>query len=103
MAGNEEALSKGSLWRVVSIDICTFSGTSELPFDRLLKEMDKQILAGNIKEKVLVQAGHTKYRSENMDFLDFTTYEHMATLYREASLIITHGGNRLDYNGDEDG
>ncbi|WP_338449562.1 PssE/Cps14G family polysaccharide biosynthesis glycosyltransferase [Niallia oryzisoli] len=67
-------------------------GTFELPFDRLLKEVDKQISAGNIKEEVLVQAGHTKYRSNQMKFIDFTTYEHMAELYREASFIITHGG-----------
>ncbi|KAA9015478.1 PssE/Cps14G family polysaccharide biosynthesis glycosyltransferase [Niallia endozanthoxylica] len=67
-------------------------GTFELPFDRLLKEVDKQISAGNIKEEVLVQAGHTKYRSNQMEFIDFTTYEHMAELYRESNLIITHGG-----------
>lgn len=67
-------------------------GTHELPFDRLLKEIDKLILAGKINEEVLVQAGHTKFRSERMKFFDFTTYEHMAELYREASLIITHGG-----------
>ncbi len=67
-------------------------GTFELPFDRLLKEVDKQISAGNIKEEVLVQAGHTKYRSNQMEFIDFTTYEHMAELYRKASFIITHGG-----------
>lgn len=67
-------------------------GTFELPFDRLLKEVDKQISAGNIKEEVLVQAGHTKYRSNQMKFIDFTTYEHMAELYRKASFIITHGG-----------
>ena len=67
-------------------------GTHELPFDRLLKEIDKLILAGDIKEEVIVQAGHTKYRSEQMNFMDFTTYEHMAELYQQASLIITHGG-----------
>lgn len=67
-------------------------GTHELPFDRLLEEIDKLILAGKINEEVLVQAGHTKYRSERMKFFDFTTYEHMAELYREANLIITHGG-----------
>lgn len=67
-------------------------GTHELPFDRLLKEIDQQILSGNIKEQVLVQAGHTKYRSTEMDFIDFTTYDEMTKLYEEASFIITHGG-----------
>jgi len=67
-------------------------GTHELPFDRLLNEIDKQIVAGTIKEEVLVQAGHTKYKSTNMNIFDFTTYEHMADLYRKANYIITHGG-----------
>ncbi|MBU8881157.1 exopolysaccharide biosynthesis protein [Bacillus sp. FJAT-29790] len=67
-------------------------GTHELPFDRLLKEIDHQIDNGNITENVLVQAGHTKYRSNKMDFIDFTTYEEMAELYEKASFIITHGG-----------
>lgn len=67
-------------------------GTHELPFDRLLKEMDRQILVGNVKEEVLVQAGHTKYQSEHMEIFDFTTYENMEKLYKEASFIITHGG-----------
>ncbi|WP_413307023.1 PssE/Cps14G family polysaccharide biosynthesis glycosyltransferase [Bacillus sp. 1P10SD] len=67
-------------------------GTHELPFDRLLKKIDKQILLGNINEEVLVQAGHTKYYSKNMQIFDFTTYEHMADLYRKANFIITHGG-----------
>lgn len=67
-------------------------GTHELPFDRLLKEIDKQIVAGNINEEVVVQAGHTKYKSKNMNIFDFTTYEQMADLYGKANFIITHGG-----------
>lgn len=91
MAGNEEALSKGYLWGFYLL-ILVVLGTFELPFDRLLKELDKQILAGNIKEEVVVQAGHTKYQSKNMDLFDFTTYEKMAELYQDARFIITHGG-----------
>lgn len=67
-------------------------GTHELPFDRLLKEIEHQIQVGNINERVLVQAGHTRYRTSKMDFIEFTTYEEMARLYDEASIIITHGG-----------
>jgi UDP-N-acetylglucosamine transferase subunit ALG13 len=91
MGGNEETLSEGCIWRV-DLLIFVVLGTHELPFDRLLKEIDKQILAGIIKEKVLVQAGHTKYRSSQMEFFDFTTYEHMDYLYKNARLIVTHGG-----------
>jgi UDP-N-acetylglucosamine transferase subunit ALG13 len=91
VAGNEEALSKSDLWRV-SLLILVVLGTHELPFYRLLKGIDKQILAGNIEEEVLVQAGHTRYQSNNMKLFDFTTYEYMAALYKKASVIITHGG-----------
>ncbi|WML41213.1 PssE/Cps14G family polysaccharide biosynthesis glycosyltransferase [Neobacillus sp. OS1-2] len=67
-------------------------GTHELSFDRLLKEIDKQIEVGNINEEVVVQAGHTKYKSKNMTIFDFTTYERMGDLYKKANYIITHGG-----------
>lgn len=67
-------------------------GTHELPFNRLLEEINRQIQEGNITERVLVQAGHTKYRSPEMDFIDFTTYEEMNHLYEQARIIITHGG-----------
>ncbi|RSK28722.1 exopolysaccharide biosynthesis protein [Bacillus sp. HMF5848] len=67
-------------------------GTHELPFNRLLKEIDSQIAKGNITEKVIVQVGHTPYRSNTMEFFQFTTYDDMARLYEEARIIITHGG-----------
>lgn len=67
-------------------------GTHELPFNRLLREIDRQISAGIIMEEVIVQAGHTKYQSNQMKIFDFTTYEHMADLYHKANIIITHGG-----------
>jgi UDP-N-acetylglucosamine transferase subunit ALG13 len=67
-------------------------GTHELPFTRLLKEVEKQIMVGNIDEEVIVQVGHTPYRSPYMQMIEFTTYDEMERLYREASFIITHGG-----------
>jgi UDP-N-acetylglucosamine transferase subunit ALG13 len=67
-------------------------GTHELPFTRLLEAIDEQIELGNINEEVIVQVGHTRYRSDNMKFIKFTTYEEMERLYREARFIITHGG-----------
>lgn len=67
-------------------------GTHELPFRRLLEEIDRLVESGVIQERVLVQAGHTKYRSDLMEIFDFTTYEQMADYYKQASLVITHGG-----------
>ncbi|RAK19906.1 UDP-N-acetylglucosamine transferase subunit ALG13 [Anoxybacillus vitaminiphilus] len=67
-------------------------GTHELPFTRLLREVEKQILNGNIQDEVIVQLGHTPYKSPYMKTIKFTSYENMERLYRDADLIITHGG-----------
>ena len=45
-------------------------GTQDKVFNRLLEAIDKEIEKGNIKEKVVVQAGCTKYESKNMEVLD---------------------------------
>ena len=41
-------------------------GTQDKGFPRLLDAIEKQIKKGNIKEKVIVQAGLTEYKSKNM-------------------------------------
>ena len=46
-------------------------GTQDKSFKRLLEAIDKQINAGKIKDKVVVQAGLTKYSSDNMEIFDF--------------------------------
>lgn len=63
-------------------------GTQFEPFDRLLKELDKQ----DLNEEIIVQAGHTKFESSKMKILDFIPYEEMNDLVDKARIIITHGG-----------
>ena len=46
-------------------------GTQDKQFTRLLKAVDKEIEKGNIKDKVVVQAGQTKYESKKMEIFDF--------------------------------
>lgn len=72
--------------------ILVILGTQDKPFDRLLKAIDKEIVNGNIKEKVIVQAGNTKYKSKNMEIFDFVSNDEMQEFNKSASLIITHGG-----------
>ncbi|WP_433744862.1 PssE/Cps14G family polysaccharide biosynthesis glycosyltransferase [Falsibacillus pallidus] len=67
-------------------------GTHELPFNRLLKAVDEELKNGSINERVVVQSGHTPYRTERMEFIPFMTYHDMEEFYKESSLIITHGG-----------
>ena len=67
-------------------------GTQDKTFDRLLKAIDKQIKLGNIKDKVIVQAGFTKYESDNMEIFDLISMKKFDELIDDATLVITHGG-----------
>lgn len=67
-------------------------GTNDNSFERLLKAIDKEIEKGTIKDKVIVQAGCTKYTSKNMEILDLIPREEFDKLISECDLLITHGG-----------
>ena len=67
-------------------------GTQDKSFDRLLKAIDKEIENKNIKEKVIVQAGYTKYKSDNMKIFDLVSEEELEKLVKKCDLLITHGG-----------
>ena len=47
--------------------ILVMLGTQNNSFHRLLEEIDKLIKKEVIQEKVIVQAGYTKYETSNMD------------------------------------
>lgn len=63
-------------------------GTQKQPFTRLLDAIEN----ANIKDEIIVQAGHTKYLSNKMKVFDFISYEEMDKLVDKADIIITHGG-----------
>ena len=67
-------------------------GTQDKSFTRLLKAIDREIEKGTIKEKVIVQAGLTKYTSPNMEILDLVSEEKFEELIEKCDLLITHGG-----------
>jgi UDP-N-acetylglucosamine transferase subunit ALG13 len=90
--GNDEAdLSESSLWGVHLL-ILVVLGTHELPFTRLLEEVERLKKEGFITEEVIVQAGHTKYESDVLNIKPFVNYEVMDQLMEDASVIITHAG-----------
>ena len=72
--------------------ILVLLGTQANDFSRLLKEIEKQIDNGTIKEEVIVQAGSTKYESQKMKQFDLLPKEQIEELKETASFIITHGG-----------
>ena len=67
-------------------------GTQDKDFSRLLKAVDREIENGNIKDKVIVQAGQTKYESKNMEIFDLVPAPEFDKMMDDADIIITHGG-----------
>ena len=74
-------------------------GTQDKSFDRLLKQIDKDIENGNIKDKVIVQAGYTKYESNNMEIFDYVSQEKLNEYITECDFMITHAGVGSILNG----
>ena len=67
-------------------------GTQDKSFKRLLDAIQQEINNGNIKEKVVVQAGCTKYDSKNMEIFDLIDRDKFNELIQECNILITHGG-----------
>lgn len=67
-------------------------GTQDKSFSRLLKAIDKEIEKGTIKDKVVVQAGFTKYKSKNMEIFDLIPADKFDQYIEKSDLVITHGG-----------
>ncbi len=72
--------------------ILVMLGTQNNSFYRLLDEVEKNIQNENIKEEVIVQAGFTKYNSQNMKIFGMMKKEKLEKLVDDANLIITHAG-----------
>lgn len=67
-------------------------GTQDKPFTRLLDAIQKAIDEHIILDEVVVQAGHTKYRSDNMKIFDFINQAEFSQMLEKADIVITHGG-----------
>lgn len=67
-------------------------GTQDKSFVRLLEHIDNLIENGVIKEKVVVQAGFTKYNSNNMEIFNLIPKDEFDDLIKNCRYIISHGG-----------
>lgn len=67
-------------------------GTQDKPFNRLLEAVQTQIDKGVIKDRVVVQAGCTKFESKDMEIFDLIPMDDFDKLMCECDLLITHGG-----------
>ena len=67
-------------------------GTQDKSFSRLLEAIQKEIDNHNIKDKVIVQAGHTKFKSDDMEIFDLVPMDKLNDYIDKCDLLITHGG-----------
>lgn len=67
-------------------------GTHEQPFDRLIKEVDRLIHSGVIKEEVFIQRGICSMVPLNCPSSEVISYDDMFKKVNEARIVITHGG-----------
>lgn len=67
-------------------------GTQDKSFKRLLDAIQREIDKGNIKDKVIVQAGKTKYESNDMEIFDLIPTNKFSELVKKCDILITHGG-----------
>ena len=69
-------------------------GTQDKKFPRLLEALQKKIDEGKIdkKEEIIVQAGSTKYKSNDMKIFDYIPISQFEDYIERADLIICHAG-----------
>lgn len=67
-------------------------GTQDKEFTRLLRKVQKLIDKKIIIEKVIVQAGATNFKSEDMIIRKYMTMKDFKNTIKESDYIITHGG-----------
>lgn len=67
-------------------------GTQDVPFDRLITSVEKQIKKGIIKEEVIVQSGCSKHKSNLMKIINYMDTDEFKKTIKKANIVITHGG-----------
>ncbi|MBI2145781.1 hypothetical protein HYU22_00395 [Candidatus Woesearchaeota archaeon] len=59
-------------------------------FEELVQKVDELVAGGKIRDKVIIQLGHGKYKPRQCEW--FTFKSPLTPYYRKASLVISHGG-----------
>lgn len=67
-------------------------GSQKFQFNRLLREIDKLIEDGYIKENVFAQIGYSDYKPINYAYKEFLDRHEFKCMIDKCEKIITHGG-----------
>ncbi|TDE68817.1 multidrug MFS transporter [Streptococcus sp. KCJ4932] len=67
-------------------------GTHEQPFNRLIKEVDRLVETGVIKDDVFIQTGYSTYEPKFCKWSSLISFDKMNGLMETSDIIITHGG-----------
>lgn len=67
-------------------------GSQKFQFDRLLKELDRLVEEGIIKDEITAQIGASEYEPKHYAFVRFMDREKFAETMDACSTVITHGG-----------
>jgi UDP-N-acetylglucosamine transferase subunit ALG13 len=65
-------------------------GTADLPFDRLVGELDR--IAPDLNHEVTAQIGVATVEPEHLEWFRFTDEETIDRLYDEADVVVGHAG-----------
>ena len=67
-------------------------GTWDMPFVRPLREIEQAAAAGLLPEPIIVQSGHTPYRSERLQLVPFFGADELESMYERSTLVICQAG-----------
>ncbi|MCO4657994.1 glycosyltransferase [uncultured Streptococcus sp.] len=67
-------------------------GTHEQPFNRLIKEVDRLVENGIIKDEIFIQTGYSTYEPKFCKWSSLVSFDKMNELMQTSDIIITHGG-----------
>ena len=72
--------------------ILVLLGTFTIEFSRPIIAIENAIKNGDVKEEIIVQAGHTAYSSELLTIRSFIDPKELNELNERAEIIVTHAG-----------
>jgi len=92
MAGAfEKGRSESGLWRKVNLIFVTIGTMVKVnEFTRLIRKMDE--VAGRLDEEVVMQIGSVPFEPQNAKHFSHTSYQESLFYFRNASLVVGHGG-----------